>query len=90
MKITTKEIDDTNVDSIFREVYKWIDYNIDFELDLSEVSYMSSKAIWYIADLQCNFDQNKWELTLVLKDNSWLKDILEIVWITICCNCKII
>ena len=49
-------------------------------LEMWEVSYLNSTAIWYIADWYNTISAIWWETTIVwAKEN--IKDTLEIVWI---------
>jgi anti-anti-sigma regulatory factor len=49
-------------------------------LEMWEVSYINSTAIWYIADWYNSISEKWWDTTIIwAKEN--IKDTLEIVWI---------
>lgn len=77
------ELDETNVDKTFASIQKdiWDFNNKKIIFDLSWLKYLNSKSIWYIADTYSNLEENNWMMYICWCDE-WVKDILELVWIT--------
>lgn len=79
----TGELDETNADKTFTDVYEQIgdfsDKNILF--NLSGLKYLNSKSIWYIADVFSNLEENDWKMYISNCDEG-VKDVLELVGIT--------
>lgn len=79
----TWELDETNADKTFKTIYEEIgDFggkNIIF--NLSWLKYINSKSIGYIADVFSNIEDNEWKM-YICNCSEWVKDILELVWIT--------
>jgi len=77
------ELDETNADKTFNAIYEQIwdfsDKKIIF--NMSNLKYLNSKSIWYIADIFSNIEDNDWEMYISNCDE-WVKDVLELVWIT--------
>lgn len=77
------ELDETNADKTFTsvnaEIWDFSDKKIIF--NLSNLKYLNSKSIWYIADIYSNIEENSWEMYISNCDE-WVKDVLELVWIT--------
>lgn len=77
------ELDETNVDKTFKNIYEQIG---DFEdkkiiFKLTNLKYLNSKSIWYIADVFSNIEENDSQM-YISNCTDWVKDILELVWIT--------
>lgn len=77
------ELDETNADKTFTSIYENIG---SFEwkkiiLNFSWLKYLNSKSIWYIADIFSNVDENDWKMC-ICECKEWVKDVLELVWIT--------
>ncbi len=77
------ELDETNADKIFKNIYEQIG---DFEdkkiiFKLTNLKYLNSKSIWYIADVFSNIEENDSQM-YISNCTDWVKDILELVWIT--------
>ena len=77
------ELDETNADKTFTQLYKDIG---SFEwakiiLDLAGLKYLNSKSIGYIADIFSNIEETEGQMFIANCDE-WVKDILELVWIT--------
>jgi len=77
------ELDETNADktftNIYNEIWEFSDKKIIF--NLSELKYLNSKSIWYIADIYSNVEDNDGEMYISNCDE-WVKDVLELVGIT--------
>lgn len=79
----TWELDETNADKTFKGIYNDIG---DFEgkniiFNLSWLKYLNSKSIGYIADVFSNIEDAEWKM-YISNCTDWVKDILELVWIT--------
>ena len=77
------ELDETNADKTFTNIYEQIG---DFEdkkiiFKLTNLKYLNSKSIWYIADVFSNIEENDSQM-YISNCTDWVKDILELVWIT--------
>ena len=48
---------------------------------LTNLKYLNSKSIWYIADVFSNIEENDSQM-YISNCTDWVKDILELVWIT--------
>ena len=77
------ELDETNADKTFKNIYEQIG---DFEdkkiiFKLTNLKYLNSKSIWYIADVFSNIEENDSQM-YISNGTDWVKDILELVWIT--------
>ena len=80
----TWELDETNADKQFKNIYNEIwDFTSDTKiiLNLKWLKYLNSKSIWYIADLFSNIEDVEWVM-YITNCSEWVKDILELVWIT--------
>jgi len=79
----TGELDETNADKTFTNIYKEIwdftDKKIIFNLEW--LKYLNSKSIWYIADIYSNIEESGSKMYITNCDES-VKDVLELVWIT--------
>ena len=77
------ELDETNTDKTFKDIYDdvWDFANKKLILSLKDLKYLNSKSIWYIADLFSNVDDNDWKMYISDCDE-WVKDVLELVGIT--------
>lgn len=79
----TWELDETNADKTFKTIYDEIgDFgkkNIIF--NLSGLKYINSKSIGYIADVFSNIEDSEGKM-YISNCSEWVKDILELVWIT--------
>jgi len=77
------DLDETNADKTFNWIYKEIE---DFSgnkiiFDLEKLKYLNSKSIWYIADIYSTIEEKDWLMNITSCDE-WVKDILELVWLT--------
>lgn len=79
----TGELDETNADKTFTDVYEQIGDFSDKKIlfNLTGLKYLNSKSIWYIADVFSNLEENDGEMYISNCDE-WVKDVLELVWIT--------
>jgi len=79
----TGELDETNADKTFTDIYEKIGDFSDKKiiLNLSGLNYLNSKSIWYIADVFSNLEENDWKMYISNCDEG-VKDVLELVWIT--------
>jgi len=77
------ELDETNADKTFKHIYTevWDFAKKNIIFNLSWLKYLNSKSIWYIADVYSNIEENQWKMYISDCD-AWVKDILELVWIT--------
>ncbi len=77
------ELDETNADKTFASIYEeiWDFSNKKIIFNLSWLKYMNSKSIWYIADVFSNIEDNDWKM-YISDCSDWVKDVLELVWIT--------
>lgn len=76
------ELDETNVNDTFKDLITEIwafSNNIIFNFQWLE--YINSKTIWYLANIYSNIDENKWKM-YICNCNEWIKDTLDLVWIT--------
>jgi len=77
------ELDETNADKTFTDVYEQIgdfsDKNILF--NLAGLKYLNSKSIGYIADVFSNLEDNDGKMHISNCDEG-VKDVLELVGIT--------
>ncbi len=77
------ELDETNADKTFKSIYDQVgDFdgkNIIF--NLSWLKYLNSKSIGYIADVFSNIEDADGKM-VISNCSDWVKDILELVWIT--------
>jgi stage II sporulation protein AA (anti-sigma F factor antagonist) len=77
------ELDETNADKTFKTIYDQIG---DFDgksiiFNLSWLKYLNSKSIGYIADVFSNIEDSDGKM-VISNCSDWVKDILELVWIT--------
>lgn len=77
------ELDETNADKTFTNLYNeiWSFSNKKIIFNLINLKYLNSKSIGYIADIYSNIEENEWKMYITNCDE-WVKDILELVWIT--------
>jgi len=78
------ELDETNADKQFKIIYEQIgDFTEDSKIifNLKWLKYLNSKSIGYIADVFSNIEDAEWEM-YITNCSEWVKDILELVWIT--------
>jgi len=77
------ELDETNADKTFTNIYKeiWDFTDKKILLDFSGLKYLNSKSIWYIADIFSNIEEANSQMYISNCDE-WVKDVLELVWIT--------
>lgn len=77
------ELDETNVDNTFKEIYSeiWDFSGKDILLNLEWLKYMNSKTIWYIAEVLDMVEDSDWFLYI---SNLWdeVKVILDTVWLS--------
>ena len=77
------ELDETNADKTFKSIYDQVwDFdgkNIIF--NLAGLKYLNSKSIGYIADVFSNIEDADGKM-VISNCSDWVKDILELVWIT--------
>ena len=77
------ELDETNADKTFTDIYKqiWDFKDKKIILNLSGLKYLNSKSIWYIADIFSNVEEADSQMYISNCDES-VKDVLELVGIT--------
>ena len=77
------ELDETNADKTFTNMYKeiWDFTDKKILLDLSWLKYLNSKSIWYIADIFSNIEEADSQM-YISNCSEWVKDVLELVGIT--------
>jgi anti-anti-sigma factor len=77
------ELDETNADKTFTALYSeiWDFSGKKIIFNLANLKYLNSKSIGYIADIYSNVEENEWQMYISNCDE-WVKDILELVWIT--------
>lgn len=77
------ELDETNADKTFKNLYTeiWDFSNKKIIFNLSGLKYLNSKSIWYIADVYSNIEET-WGKMYICQCEDWVRDILELVWIT--------
>ena len=77
------ELDETNADKTFKSIYEqiWEFENKKILLKLTGLKYINSKSIWYIADIFSNIEEKESQM-YISNCTEWVKDILELVWIT--------
>lgn len=78
------ELDETNADKQFKKIYDQIwefNWSTKIIFDLKGLKYLNSKSIWYIADVFSNIEDVEWKM-FIANCSEWVKDILELVWIT--------
>lgn len=77
------QLDQITIPEYHKTINELITNNIDpfvLLLEMWEVSYLNSTAIWYIADWYNSISEKWWSMTIIwAKEN--IKDTLEIVWI---------
>jgi len=77
------ELDETNADNTFKDIYEqiwWFEWK-KIIFNMSELKYLNSKSIGYIADVFSNIEDNDWKMYISNCDEG-VKDVLELVWIT--------
>lgn len=79
----TGELDETNADKTFTNVYEQIGDFSDKKIifNLTGLKYLNSKSIWYIADVFSNIEDNDGQMYISNCDEG-VKDVLELVGIT--------
>lgn len=77
------ELDETNADNTFTDLYKQIGDFSDKKilLNLAGLKYLNSKSIGYIADVFSNLEDND-GLMYISNCDEGVKDVLELVGIT--------
>lgn len=77
------ELDETNADKTFKDIYEqiWDFKNKKIVFKLTNLRYINSKSIGYIADVFSNIEDNESQM-YISNCTEWVKDILELVWIT--------
>lgn len=77
------ELDETNADKTFTAIYNDIGSFEDKKiiLNLTNLKYLNSKSIGYIADIFSNIEENDGEMYISNCDDG-VKDVLELVGIT--------
>lgn len=77
------ELDETNADKTFKDIYTDIgDFkNKKIIFKMTNLKYINSKSIGYIADVFSNIEENESQM-YISNCTEWVKDILELVWIT--------
>ncbi len=77
------ELDETNADKTFtniiNDIWSFEDKKIIF--DFTNLKYLNSKSIWYIADIYSQTEDSSADMYIANCDD-WVKDVLELVWIT--------
>ena len=81
-------LDLKNVDLILKANYSDFEriYEIEFKnkkiiFKMTNLKYINSKSIGYIADVFSNIEENESQM-YISNCTEWVKDILELVWIT--------
>lgn len=79
----TGELDETNADKTFTQVYEeiWDFSDKKILFNLTGLKYLNSKSIWYIADVFSNLEDNDGRMHISNCDEG-VKDVLELVGIT--------
>jgi len=79
----TWELDETNADKTFTDIYTSIwDFNDKkVILNLKWLRYLNSKSIGYIADIFSNIEDRNSRMYISNCDD-WVKDVLDLVGIT--------
>ena len=79
----TGELDETNADKTFTNVYEQIGDFSDKKIvfNLTGLKYLNSKSIGYIADVFSNLEDNDGQMYISNCDEG-VKDVLELVGIT--------
>lgn len=79
----TGELDETNADKTFKDIYTqiWSFENKKLLFKLTGLKYLNSKSIGYIADVFSNIEENESQM-YISNCTDWVKDILDLVWIT--------
>jgi len=79
----TWELDETNADKTFTDIYTSIwDFNEKkIILNLKWLRYLNSKSIWYIADIFSNIEDHNSKMYISNCDD-WVRDVLDLVGIT--------
>lgn len=77
------ELDETNADKTFKDIYNqiWDFKNKKIIFKMTDLKYINSKSIGYIADVYSNIEDNDSKM-YISNCTDWVKDILELVWIT--------
>ena len=77
------ELDETNADKTFTAIYEdiWGFAGKKIIFNLANLKYLNSKSIGYIADIFSNIEETEGQMFIANCDE-WVKDILELVWIT--------
>lgn len=77
------ELDETNADKTFKDIYAdiWEFTNKKIIFKLTNLKYINSKSIGYIADVFSNLEENESQMAITDCTES-VKDILDLVWIT--------
>lgn len=81
------ELDETNADNTFKTIYDdiWDFKGKKIIFNLSGLTYLNSKSIWYIADVFSNIEDNDGKMA-ISNCNEGVFDILELVGITTIIN----
>lgn len=79
----TGELDETNADNTFKDIYAqiWDFANKKLVFKLTGLKYVNSKSIGYIADVFSNIEENESQM-YISNCTEWVKDILDLVGIT--------
>ena len=77
------ELDETNADKTFKSIYDqiWEFEGKNIIFNLTGLKYLNSKSIGYIADVFSNIEDTDCKM-YITNCTDWVKDILELVWIT--------
>ena len=77
------ELDETNADKTFKSIYDqiWEFEGKNIIFNLTGLKYLNSKSIGYIADVFSNIEDTDGKM-YITNCTDWVKDILELVWIT--------
>lgn len=77
------ELDETNADKTFTSLYSeiWDFSGKKIIFNLSNLKYLNSKSIWYIADIFSSVEENEGMMYICECDDG-VKDVLELVGIT--------
>lgn len=76
------ELDETNVNETFKSLINEIwDFSNNIIFNFKWLEYINSKTIWYLANIYSGIDENQKKM-YISNCNEWIKDTLDLVWIT--------
>ena len=76
------ELDETNTDKVFSDIHKEISVSEKTYVifDFTNLKYLNSKAIWYVAD-SFSVLQDKWGQLVICGMNDSVVMVADIVWL---------